>query len=147
MYFLAAVLISEHSDQSCVQRHSLVSSSRLSPVSEHNSGQIALTSIQQQEITHRNKVWKFKLYYSNKFLVLRSAKIPHTFLCKPNCHCCTMDQHHVSRDVCISLLGLPVIPPHVKVTPDVQFRNFGEKLNQNPSLPCCFHFVFVYAHI
>ena len=36
--------------------------------------------LQRQEDTHRNKVCKFKLYYSSKFRVLRSTKISNTFL-------------------------------------------------------------------
>ena len=34
-----------------------------------------LKLLQRQEDTHRNKVCKFKLYYSSKFRVLRSTKI------------------------------------------------------------------------
>ena len=39
-----------------------------------------LKLLQRQEDTHRNKVCKFKLHYSNKFRVLRSTKISNTFL-------------------------------------------------------------------
>ena len=38
-----------------------------------------LKLLQRQENTHRNKVYKFKLYHSRKFRVLRSTKISNIF--------------------------------------------------------------------
>ena len=47
---------------------------------ERDIEQSELKLLQRQEDTHRNKVRKFKLYYSSKFRVLRSTKISNTFL-------------------------------------------------------------------
>ena len=44
------------------------------------SEQSELKLLQRQGNTHRNKVCKFKLYYSHKFRVLRLTKISSTFL-------------------------------------------------------------------
>ena len=46
--------------------------------------------------THRNKVCKFKLYYSRKFRVLRSTKVSNTFL-------------HNSKPRDVIKFGLPVL--------------------------------------
>ena len=64
-----------------------------------------LKLLQRQGNTHRNKVCKFKLYYSSKFRVLRSTKISNTFLhnSKPRdviqawaaCDVILLIQHHV----------------------------------------------------
>ena len=80
-------------------RNRFLSSDRPPTVSsywERDIERSELTLLQRQEDTHRNKVCKFKLYYSSKFRVLRSTKISNTFL-------------YNSKPLDVSNLGLPVI--------------------------------------